>query len=337
MSKPRVPASVLRSRSLVARLRIGGFGLPLLLAITCGVLAGCGSGGTRQPPGPDPPDPPVDVPTTTQVVLMCWDGAQMAHTVRLMWSGALPNLKQLRDEGGLAASAITTHGTETVAGHAEMLTGYPPSVTGVHSFVECQPIPRELTVFYRLKRHLGPQNITTVWVTSNVERLSSEPGKPWHHARLDIDVADDGWHRPNRQTGPLCLDYLRACAKPNAGFFCFFHFRDPDHAGHQHGENSPEYDAALIEVDQWLGRIRQTLDEAGVSATTAVFVVTDHGFDEGKKVHRNSPDAWLATNWGRLEPGNQEDVAPTILSAFGVDLSRLSPPLPGKPLWAGPE
>ena len=337
MSRPRVPASVLRSRCLATRLRIEAFGLALLLAIASGVLAGCGSGGTRQPPDPDPPDPPVNVPTTTQVVLMCWDGSQMQHTLDLMRSGALPNLKQLRDEGGLARTTITTHGTETVASHAEMLTGYPPGVTGVYSLVESQPIPRELTVLYRLKQHFGPQNITTVWVTSNSERINADPGGPWYEAKQDADVWDDGWHRPNRQTGRLCLDYLRAYAKPNANYFFFLHFRDPDHAGHQHGENSPEYDAALMDDDKWLGRIRDTLDEAGVSATTAVFVVTDHGFEEGKNIHKNAPDAWLATNWGRLQPGNQRDVAPTILSVFGVDLSAFSPPLPGKPLWAGPE
>jgi arylsulfatase A-like enzyme len=135
----------------------------------------------------------------------------------------------------------------------------------------------------------------------------------------------------------LCLDYLRAHARPGARFFFFLHFREPDHAGHQHGENSPEYEAALIDTDEWLGRIRQTLDELGVGATTAILVVTDHGFREDREHHKNARDAWLATNWAPVKRGNQRDLAPTILAAFGVELDQLAPPLPGQALWTSPD
>ncbi len=305
------------------------------------VVAGCGSG-TQRPPEPEPPappprPPPVNVPTTDQMVLICWDGAQMAHTRDLLLRGLLPNLQALLNGGELVATTITTHGTETTAAHAEMLTGYPPDVTGVHSLADHQPIPRELTVFHRLKRQLGAQKITTVWVSSNSQRLSSEPGGPWHEARQDVDVWDDGWHRPNWKTGRLCLDYLRAHARPDAGFFFFLHFREPDHSGHQHGENSPEYDAALIDDDKWLGRVRDTLEELGAGSTTAVLVVTDHGFREGQRNHKNAPDAWLATGWAPVKRGNQRDLAPTILSAFGVDPDPFAPALPGQPLWTSPD
>lgn len=309
----------------------------LLLILTLAYIAaltGCGSGGPQRPPEPGPPEPPATVvPTTNQMVLVCWDGAQMTHTRDMLDRGLLPNLQALLDGQELVATTITTHGTETMASHAEMLTGYPPEVTGVYSLSECQPIARELTVMHRLKQHLGPQKITTVWVSSNSERMSSEPGKPWHEARRDVDVWDDDWHRPNRKTGPLCLEYLRAHARPGAGFFFLFHFREPDHSGHQHGENSPEYESALIDDDRWLGRIRETLTELEVASKTAVLVVTDHGFREDQTHHKDAPDAWLATNWAPVNAGDQRDLAPTILSAFGVDLDQLAPPPPGSPLW----
>jgi hypothetical protein len=224
-----------------------------------------------------------------------------------------------------------------MASHAEMLTGYPPSETGVWNCMQFRPIPRELTVFTRLEEHFGPQDFTTVWLSSKAKRLSSDPGWPWQEARGDIDVWDGDRYRPNRETGRLCIDYLRAHARPGAGFFMFLHFSDPDNKGHNYGENSPEYEAALVDDDEWLGRIRGTLDELGVGSTTAVCVVTDHGFDEGKTSHRQARDAWLATNWAPIRAGNQRDLAPTILSAFGVNWNRLDPPLPGKPLWASPD
>jgi phosphoglycerol transferase MdoB-like AlkP superfamily enzyme len=49
-----------------------------------------------------------------------------------------------------------------------------------------------------------------------------------------------------------------------------------------------------------------------------------------------SPDAWLATNWAPLRDGDQKDVAPTILTLFGIDPAQYAPRLPGRSLWATP-
>jgi len=295
-------------------------------------------GGTDGQPLPVPGLLPTVRPAGSafsQMVLIAWDGAQMAHSLEMMQRGALPNLRRLVEKGGFAPTWVTGHCTGTLAGFAEMLTGYGPETTGAYGFYRCRPIPRELTVFYRLKHHFSG-NIATVVIAGKGPRLHSTPGGPWHEARADIDV----WHgdkpRDHNEVGGLAVDWLRAHAEPGARFFCFIHFREPDLQGHVFGENSAEYEAALADLDGWLGRIRRTLVACGVASTTAVCVATDHGFDEGSTHHSHAPDAWLAANWTPLLPGDQRDVAPTLLAAYEIDPAEFTPSLPGRPLWEPP-
>jgi len=46
-------------------------------------------------------------------------------------------------------------------------------------------------------------------------------------------------------------------------FFFFVHFAEPDHLGHAQGENSNEYNDALISDDLWTGKIMQKVKELG--------------------------------------------------------------------------
>jgi arylsulfatase A-like enzyme len=103
--------------------------------------------------------------------------------------------------------------------------------------------------------------------------------------------------------------------------------------GHKHGENSEEYNSALISNDYWTGRILRKLRELGLYEKTLVYVTADHGFDEDKKSHKNAPYVFLATNDKRvLRRGLRHDIAPTIYDSLGIDTSDFEPPLDGTPL-----
>jgi predicted AlkP superfamily pyrophosphatase or phosphodiesterase len=116
-------------------------------------------------------------------------------------------------------------------------------------------------------------------------------------------------------------------------FFFFVHFAEVDHKGHAFGENSKEYNDALISGDTWTGRIIEKLKELGLYDKTLIYVTADHGFDEGAKAHHYAPYIFLGTNDPQVKrSGMRQDIAPTILERFGVDLSRLQPPLDGEPL-----
>lgn len=286
-------------------------------------------------PGGLPPGGPLLLQSTGQMLILCWDGAQYDHVMTALREGELPNLARIIRAGGVSETLITDHATETKSAHAQMFTGYGPDITGNASGQQFQPLARELSVFGRLNQHFGADGIQQIWVTSKSVRVSSLPGEVWQYCRLDFDIWDGDIHRECDVTGPLIISYLKKAVHPGERFLFFGHFTEPDTPGHAKGENSTSYHQSIVMLDRWLGRILAVLDALGLADTTAVCVCTDHGFDEGKYTHENSPDAWFATDLGALRPvGDQKDVAPTILSAFGVDVTALDPPMPGSPLWA---
>ncbi len=116
-------------------------------------------------------------------------------------------------------------------------------------------------------------------------------------------------------------------------FFFFIHFAEVDSQGHKYGENSEQYKAALISNDTWTGKIIAKLKELSLYEHTLVYVTADHGFNEGATGHSYAPYVFLATNDPLVKRGGmRQDIAPTILARFGLDLSKFEPTLDGEPL-----
>lgn len=273
----------------------------------------------------------LDDPTASpawNVMLISWDGVQRAHLLDLYGQGELPNLAALAEEGTLLPMKVVG-ATDTKAGHAKMLTGYGPRITGVYSNRRFQAIPDGLTIFERLKARFG-EEIATVAVTGKRVNLI----EILENALPEIDFARIR-EADAARNGPLMLRVLEALR--DQPFFAFFHFSDPDHAGHAHGENSQEYSEAIRICDRWLGKIIAKLKELEIYGKTLIYVTTDHGFDEGSKNHLDAPEIWLATNDPLVEPPEERvalqwDIVPTILGRFGFDLNEIKPPLPGRSL-----
>ncbi|MHC4478441.1 MAG: alkaline phosphatase family protein [Planctomycetota bacterium] len=309
------------------------------------------------------------------VILIGWDGAQRNHLKESLGRDELVNLKKLASEGALVAIDILRV-TDTKAGWSQILTGYEPEVTGVFANRQYQPIPKGYTVFERLEKHFGPDKFVTAAVIGKKAHVDADPplrrkvkdsgtkkkagkkrnpqgkivvedgvkyrvvpGKPFYNAKQSMDVFVNGL-KEDEKVGSKTLELLDAYKdKP---FFFFVHFAEVDHSGHKHGENSKEYNDALISADTWTGRIMEKLKELGLYDETLIYVTADHGFDEGKKAHRDAPYVFLATNDPKVvRRGERADIAPTILERFGLELDKIEPPLDGKsltrtykqPLW----
>ncbi len=271
-------------------------------------------------------------PPAQNLILISWDGVQRAHLMELSGQGLLPNLAALAQQGTALPMAIADHATDTKAGHAEMLSGYGPEVTGVYSNLRYQAIPEGLTLFERLKGAFGPQ-IATIAITG--KRTNLIEILPNALPELDFALIRNA---TAEQNGPVMLWALESLR--DRPFFAFFHFSDPDHAGHAYGENSREYSAAIRLCDHWLGEIMAKLRELGISEKTLIYVTTDHGFDEGRKSHLNAPEIWLVTDdpsvtQTQSRSAEQRDIAPTILERFGFELDQIEPPLSGRSLLSG--
>lgn len=270
-------------------------------------------------------------------ILISWDGALREHIEADLGKGMLPNLARLVERGSLVDIDVVGHQTDTKTGHAQLLTGYDPKTTGVYSNGNYRPIPRGLTVFERLRQSFGRDGITTVMLTGKDHNLGSQAAglilgaDPYYWSRSEISIWDGDQNRPAKVVGKKAVQYIEQLAGKGR-FFLFVHLPDVDVAGHTYGESSAEYDRALVECDKWLGAMLDALARKGVDDRTLVYVTADHGFDVGTKQHSHASHIILGTNEAGLHGGQQRDIAPTVLSGLGVDVSKINPALPGKPL-----
>ncbi|HEY5282390.1 MAG TPA: alkaline phosphatase family protein [Polyangia bacterium] len=277
-------------------------------------------------------------PEERNAILISWDGALREHVRGDLARGKLPNLARLIRLGALVDLDVTGHQTDTKAGHAQMLTGYDPALTGVYANGKFNPIPSGTSIFERLHQALGKHGITTIMLTGKDHNLGSRApglfshGEPYHLVRPGITVWDGDEMRRADVVGEKAVSYIRDYAKQGR-FFLFIHFPDIDLNGHSYGEDSDAYDSAMVECDRWLGKIMTELENQGIDGRTLVYVSADHGFEVGTKNHRNAPHIFLATSDPSVsQAGQQRDITPTILRAMGVDLAKISPALPGRPL-----
>jgi hypothetical protein len=164
-------------------------------------------------------------------------------------------------------------------------------------------------------------------VVENGVKYRVVPGQPYYIAKDSMDLFENGL-KQDKTVGTRAMELIEKYKdKP---FFFFVHFGEVDHSGHQYGENSKEYNDALISNDLWTGKIIDKVKELGLGEKTQFYVTADHGFNEGEKGHSFAPYVFLATDSKSVSRnGRRQDVTPTILETFELELSRLSPPLDG--------
>ncbi|MBN1815962.1 MAG: alkaline phosphatase family protein [Sedimentisphaerales bacterium] len=304
------------------------------------------------------------------VILIGWDGAQREHVQQCLDRKELPNLQRLIDQGTMVEIDVEGK-TDTKAGWSQILTGYYPTVTGVYSNANFQPVPKGYSVFERLEERFGKDHFVTVavigkkahcgeirppekityaeWEKRNSKKKTVQPGttkkpegkvvtvdgvryvdfpgSPYYNMYTALEVWEYGLMK-DEAVGKRALELLETYK--NKPFFFFVHFAEVDHSGHQKGENSREYNDALISNDLWTGRIMDKLKELNLADKTTIYVTADHGFNEDMKGHSFAPYVFLATNDKKVtRSGRRQDVAPTIYEAFGVDVSKMIPPLDG--------
>jgi hypothetical protein len=301
----------------------------ILIVLIAGACLAAGALAARpSPAAPDAAAAARRVPWQN-AVLIGWDGAQRQHVKESLQQGELPHLHSLARRGRLVAIDIMRT-TDTKSGWAQILSGYQPEKTGVFSNSRFQPIPDGYTVFERLEAKFGADGIATLAVIGKGENVSAEPGYPFANARADMDHWENGLGA-NDVVGPKALALLEQYK--DRRFFLFVHLADIDAMGHAYGENSQQYDDALVSSDAWTGRIIAKLRELGLYRHTRVYVTTDHGFNEAEKGHWDAPWGFLATNDPRvMRRGGRADVAPTILEPFDIHRRSVTPLIDGHSL-----
>jgi len=258
--------------------------------------------------------------------------------------GSLPNIKKFMKEGVFLNLTVTDYWTQTKPGHVQMLTGYRGRHTGVYSNqIYFHPVPDGYTLLERVERYFGEDNVITCMITGKKKNIEvDEVAELEKHEYCengilsnvpeDIDVNSVS-EDVSDVVGPRMIEFIENYGTEH--FVAFFHFAEPDKQGHQFGENSMEYDQGAMSCDYWFGEILDKLSEMQIKNRTLIYVMTDHGFNEGRYNHRHEPDIWLVTNDHSLKENENEtrcdmiDIAPTIYYALEIDKTIFTPKLEG--------
>ncbi len=326
--------------------------LPLILGavLSAWLLLGCGGGAKDQRALPDdgagPADPaPGDgggdgnVPGDggapqgpKNVIIIGWDGVQRDHFRQCFQKAlpecpeGLPNLEALGQARDFVKLNVTTAATVTKPGWAEILTGYNAESLGIPDNQTFRAVPAGHSVFEKVEAHFGKEQVASLFITGKPAHVDDQcdtvPQKPWCEVSRNIDLYQKDLGE-NAAVGERAIALLEE-HKAAEHIIALFHFENPDHTGHQKGENSAEYSQTLVDEDRWLGKILEKLKSLGKEQDTLLYVVTDHGFDEGKTSHNNAPFGFLCTNDPLVvHGGDRKDLTPTILKRFGISRGAL--------------
>lgn len=275
-------------------------------------------------------DPPID-PTTQHVLLIGVDGTNLS---RILADPDNENFIELMGDSTNAASSIVGHTTISNPSWTAILTGVWGERTGVINNV-FTPWTYDTwpTVFNQLEALEQPGvEIDTMTVADwNVINAIAAAGSDPVDENLYVAQlpGDTNWLDTDDKVADLTID---AISDPEgAPNFLFSYYVGVDENGHMYGGDSPEYKAAIENMDDNLGDIMDAIDAweaAHPGEEWTVIVVTDHGHQpqQGFGHGFQSPDetaTFVIARGKDFEDGyiNEQyeivDTTPTVVSLFG--------------------
>lgn len=260
---------------------------------------------------------PVAAPATTpKLLLVSIDGLRADMLDR----GITPNLSRLVDGGVRARWMTPSYPSLTFPNHYTIVTGLRPDHHGIiHNSMHEDALgsfrlsKREAVTDARWwggepiwvgAEKAGVRTATLSWPGSEAAIQGVRPSQ-WRTYDASVPLPDRvdqvlGW------VGQTDVDAPRLVT---------LYMEQVDHAGHDHGPDSPEYAAAIGEVDQAIGRLLDGLQARRLENSTNVIVVSDHGM-------ASVPDGQTIAI--------EDMVDPTIATDVSMGQSVGFAPLPGK-------
>lgn len=235
--------------------------LPLLLLAACSVAPRAGRDALPAP-----------------VILVSLDGFHPGYLER----GLTPTLRALADGGTRAEWMNPSYPTKTFPNHYTLVTGLRPDR---HGIVNNQMIDVRLGSFrtsdrkavedvrwwggepiWNTARRAGLRTASMFWVGSETRIGGAQPD---HWSRFDYRVGHD--ERVDRVLRWLDLPEAE---RPR---LITLYFEHVDAAGHAHGPDAPQTDAAIAEADRALARLHDGLRARGLVGRVNLVIVSDHG------------------------------------------------------------
>jgi predicted AlkP superfamily pyrophosphatase or phosphodiesterase len=259
---------------------------------------------------------PVATPAAPKLLLVSIDGLRADMLDR----GITPNLSRLVDGGVRARWMTPSYPSLTFPNHYTLVTGLRPDHHGIiHNSMHEDALgsfrlsKREAVTDARWwggepiwvgAENAGVRTATLSWPGSEAAIQGVRPSQ-WRTYDASVPLPDRvdqvlGWVGQTDAHAPRLVT---------------LYMEQVDHAGHDHGPDSPEYAAAIGEVDAAIGRLLDGLQSRGLDASTNVIVVSDHGM-------ASVPDGQTIAI--------EDMVDPTIATDVSMGQSVGFAPLPGK-------
>ncbi|TCV91315.1 putative AlkP superfamily pyrophosphatase or phosphodiesterase [Luteibacter rhizovicinus] len=238
--------------------------LPFIMLLA---LAGCGTTATKPP-----------VATRHPVLLISIDAFRPDYLDR----GQTPTLASIVREGARAPYMRPSFPSLTFPNHYTLVTGLVPDHHGVVNNTMVDPKIGRFRLADRDATSDGRwwDGAEPLWVTAQKQGLRTAtmfwPGTEAEirGMRPDRWIPYDGDLTSNGRVDQLLKWIDEPGPKP---MFDTLYFDAVDHAGHEHGPDSPEVDVALRETDAALARLVAGLKARGIYDSMDILVVSDHG------------------------------------------------------------
>lgn len=217
------------------------------------------------------PEEAAPAPKAKHVVYIGLDGWG-AYSVE---KADMPTIKGLMAKGCYTLQKRTVLPSSSAVNWASMFMGVGPELHGYTQWGSRTP---ELPSRVIVKNNIFP----TIFQIYRDAAPEAEIGvlSEWDGIKYLVDTLSTSYHAvaPDYTKNPTALcemsvKYITE-KKPALVAICF---DNPDHVGHAVGHDTPEYYAKLKELDGYIARIVQAVDEAGMTDETIFIITSDHG------------------------------------------------------------
>ncbi|KRE33070.1 phosphodiesterase [Mycobacterium sp. Soil538] len=273
---------------------------------------------------PQPQANVLAVDDTPNVLVIGVDGTNLS---KILANPANTNLFGLMQGGTTAASTIVGHTTISNPSWTSILTGAWGEKTGVINNV-FTPWTYDTwpTVFNQLEGFDSSIETTAISDWDVIAGIAGAGSDPVDNNVYFTQVAGDtDWSKTDDRVGEATKAAIEA-ADLTVANFVFSYFVGVDENGHMHGGDSPEYAAAITNVDENIGEILAAVAASGEQWT--ILVVTDHGHQPQKGLghgFQSPPETstFVIANGGGFDSGainltySIVDITPTVVTLFG--------------------
>lgn len=225
------------------------------------------------------------------VCILFFDGLSDEAFTHLVSAGALPNLKaRIVDRGLRVQTAVTSVPSETYPNLASLETGLLPGHHGIPANIwldrrlQVREAHTNILGTFSSTDYLAPEARTlferlpnaTVAVTAPLARGVSVHVR--NRIALIASYARNDWSFLDRKTLDDVGDaYAGAAAAGRMPPLVWGHFAGTDEVAHMSGLESPEFRAAMAEIDRAFGRLLRRLKRRHLDERILFVLVSDHG------------------------------------------------------------